>query len=100
MGHSWAGCLIRRRIGDPGRVRLVLPMHRSVALCLTLKGRGEAAGGVDGGLVSRDDGMCQSWQRGLLVGGEVSVAFSLSGLPRGRGVRGVGDGGDAMRQGS
>lgn len=37
---------------------------------------------------------------GLLVGGDVSVGFSLSRLPRGVGVRRVGDRGDAVRQGS
>lgn len=48
------------------------------------------------GLVSRGDGMCWQRRRGLLVGGDVSVGF---GLRRG-GVRGVGDGGEAVRQGS
>lgn len=48
------------------------------------------------GVVSRGDGMCRGWGCGLLVGGDVSVGFGL----RGGGVRGVGDGGDAMCQGS
>ena len=67
-------------------------MHWRVGLCLILGGvvwfpeMTECAGGGEGA--------------GLLVGGDVSVGFSFSGLPRGWGVRGVGDGGDAMRQGS
>lgn len=68
-------------------------MYWRVGLCLMLGG----GGGVEGwGLVSRGDGMC--WQRlgGLLVGGDVSVGLGL----RGGGVRGVGDGGDAVCQGS
>lgn len=48
------------------------------------------------GLVSRGDGMCWGQGCGLLVGGDVSVGFGL----RGGGVRGVGDGGNAVRQGS
>lgn len=48
------------------------------------------------GVVSRGDGMCWRRLRGLLVGGDVSVGFGL----RGGGVRGVGDRGDAVRQGS
>lgn len=52
------------------------------------------------GLVSRDDGMCWRRRGGLLVGGDVSVGFGLSRLPWGRGVRRVGDGGNAMCQGS
>lgn len=37
---------------------------------------------------------------GLLVGGDVSVGLSLGGLPWGGGVRRVGDGSDAVRQGA
>lgn len=48
------------------------------------------------GLDSRGDGMCWGQGWGLLVGGDVSVGFGL----RGGGMRGVGDRGDAMGQGS
>lgn len=49
-----------------------------------------------GELVSRGDGMCWGQGCGLLVGGDVSVGFGL----RGGGVRRVGDGSNAVRQGS
>lgn len=59
-------------------------------LCLTLGGGGVGWGDGWG------DGMCWGWGCGLLVGGDVSVGVGL----RGGGVGGVGDGGDAVRQGS
>lgn len=97
---GWAGnrslmgwfCDLRNDCGDPRRVKLVLPdVLEGCGLCLMLGG---------GGVVSRGDGMCWRWQEGLLVRGDVSVGFGLSRLPWGGGMRGVRDGGDAMRQGS
>lgn len=74
----------------------MLPVHRRVRWRLNPE---EVSG--SGGVWFPEMTECAGAGRGgLLVGGEVSVGLSLGGLPRGRGVRGVGYRGDAMRQGS
>lgn len=74
----------------------MLPVHRRVRERLNR----EAVSGSGGVWFPEMTECAGAGRGGLLVGGDVSVGLSLGGLPRGWGMGGVGDRGDAMRQGS